>query len=270
MSNAATPGQEDTNTEKIEAVARILVEARIHREPLGPIPDDLIPSDAIEAQRIDDRVAEISGWDVLGWKIGCTSEHAQEMLGSPGPFAGRVYSVFANGVTLGNEISIEPKLEGEIAFRLSSDIASDHGPVGRAAVIAAIGEVMPAIEFVGGRFLQFVGAPLNCLIADAGANTLLVLGDPATGVDLESLDGAEGTMTVAGEVTGSGTGADVLGHPLNALQWLVDHLWDRGISLKAGQVVTTGTATQVSPLPVGATAVAAFSGLGSVSVTRAS
>lgn len=237
-------------------------------EPLGPLPEHLIPSDPIEAQAIDDRVAEATGWKVLGWKIGCTSEHAQQMLGAPGPFAGRVYSVFEDGVTLRNEIAVEPNLEGEIAFRLSSDIAPD-GSVDRANLASAIGEVMPAIEFVGGRFHDFVGTPLMCLVADAGANTHLVLGSPTAGFDLESLGAAEATMTVADAVTGSGVGADVLGHPLNALQWLVDHLRGRGITLQAGQVVTTGTATQVSQLPVGATAVASVEGLGSVSVTRA-
>ena len=256
-------------TERIEAVARILYEARIHREPLGPLPDELRPVSPEEAQAIEDRVAALSGWPVRGWKIGCTSEHAQQMLGSPGPFAGRVYSVFEDGATLsGYDLPNEPNLEGELAFRFGSDVSPSAEPIERSALIDAVSEVMPAIEFVGGRFHDFLGTPLNCLMADAGANTHLVLGQPTTDLDLETLGEAAGTMTVDGEVTGSGVGADVLGHPLNALAWLVDHLGGRGIGLEAGQVVTTGTATQVSGLPVGGTAVANFVGVGSVSVSR--
>ena len=258
--------------ERVETVAHILYEARVQREPLPPLPDNLVPTSAVEAELIDDRVAEIGGWPVLGWKIGCTSEHAQQLLGADGPFAGRVYSVLDDGAVLQPmDLVNEPNLEGELAFRISSTppVAPADGPVDRAVVREGIAEVMPAIEFVGGRFHTFIGSPLTSVIADAGANVHLALGAPVTNADLDGLDQVEATMTVAGEETGRGTGADVLGHPLNALAWLVEHLGRRGISLEPGQVVTTGTATQVSPLPTGATATASMVGIGSVSVTRA-
>ena len=260
------------DAERIETVAQILYEARMQREPLPPLPENLVPASAEEAERIDDRVAEIGGWPVLGWKIGCTSEHAQQLLGSDGPFAGRVYSVLEDGAVLTPmDLVNEPNLEGEFAFRIGSEppTASADGSVDRGAVEASIAAVMPAIEFVGGRFHTFIGSPLTSVIADAGANVHLVLGAPVTDVDLHALDRVGATMTVDGEETGRGTGADVLGHPLTALAWLVEHLGRRGIGLEAGQVVTTGTATQVSALPVGSTATASMNGIGSVSATRA-
>ncbi len=255
--------------DRIDELASILISAREDVRALEPLPDELIPADAAEANRVDDRVAELTAWPVLGWKIGCTSEHAQALLGSDGPFAGRVYSLFETGTELGSsELAVDPHLEGEFAFTMAHDLEPTGGPIDPADVLAAVGSVRPAIEMVGGRFADFFGTPLNLLIADAGANTLLVVGDGMDEVDPNELVATQATMSVDGQQTGAGSGADVLGGPFDALCWLADHLSGRGIGLHAGQVVTTGTATQVSPLPIGATAVAELSGVGSVSVSR--
>lgn len=259
----------NADSAKIEAFASILVAARKSGEALGPVPAELIPSDATEAQLIDDRVAELSGWPVLGWKIGCTSEHAQKLLGAKGPFAGRVYSILASGESLDTAaLGANPHLEGEFAFTLACDIAADRESRSRSELLAVIASVHPAIELVGGRFADFLGTPLNCLIADAGANSLLILGPAAADPDLEMLSHRSATMTVDGTVTGQGTGAHVMGDPIAALGWLLDHLGARGIALSEGQVVTTGTATQVSALPPGATAINTIDTIGSVSLTR--
>ena len=256
--------------ERVQRVADILIAARNNHTALEPFDEDIAPQTEDEANAVDDLVAEVSGWAPLGWKIGCTSEHAQQMLGAPGPFSGRVYSVFDSGTTLGPaELMNEPNLEGEFAFTLRSDLAAGGSGHSRDEVIAAIASVRPAIEIVGGRFIQFVGAPLFNLISDAGANTHLILGDPAPLGEADALAGFVATMMVDGEQTGGGVGADVLGSPIDALTWLANHLSDRGISLRAGEVVTTGTATQVSPFPPGATAVASIENIGTVTLHRA-
>jgi 2-keto-4-pentenoate hydratase len=46
---------------------------------------------------------------------------------------------------------------------------------------------------------------------------------------------------VAGREQGRGHGRDVLGHPLDALAWLANHLQSRGLQLQAGDIVTTGS-----------------------------
>jgi len=48
---------------------------------------------------------------------------------------------------------------------------------------------------------------------------------------------------------GRGTGRDVLGHPLEALAWLANHLAARGLPVKAGDIVTTGSLVK-SQFPV--------------------
>ena len=267
-STGSPTGSGSYDSDKIDGIASALIEARTSGIPIEEPPEERRPADVIEAQRIDDRVAEMSGWAVQGWKIGCTSAHAQEVLGSPGPIVGRVYSVLESGAELTeDQLMGEPSVEGEFAVVLGRDITPEDN-LDRAAVIGAVAEVRPAIELVGGRFTRFVGLALPTLIADASGNSHLVLGRAASGFDPERLVGAGGIMTVNGLVAGQGTGADVLGDPINALEWLVAHLKERGISLQAGQVITTGTLTQLASLSAGATAKAAFDGVGEVSVSR--
>ena len=81
------------------------------------------------------------------------------------------------------------------------------------------------------------------------------------------LAAAAATLSIDGEPTASGTGANVLGHPLNTLVWLANDLSGRGIGLDESAVVTTGSMTGMTPCRPGATAVGDFGLLGSVQVT---
>jgi 2-keto-4-pentenoate hydratase len=58
-----------------------------------------------------------------------------------------------------------------------------------------------------------------------------------------------------------------MGHPLNALTWLVNDRSERGVTLMAGQIITTGTCTGLIFAKAGDVAVADFGILGEVRVT---
>lgn len=260
---------DDAARARVARAAATLIAARNDRTPLEPFGPDTAPRSIAEACAVDDLVAATSGWAQRGWKVGCTSEHAQKLLGVDHPFSGRVYTLFESEATLGDDdLMTEPSLEGEFAFTIAADIEPRADAYDRDEVARRIADVRPAIEIVGGRFATFIGGAVLDIAADAGANTCLVLGPGVTVDDPTTLATATAEMTVDGERTGGGTGADVLGGPLEALTWLVNHLSERGITLQAGEVVTTGTATQVSPLPRGSTATVTLGGVGSATVSR--
>jgi 2-keto-4-pentenoate hydratase len=56
--------------------------------------------------------------------------------------------------------------------------------------------------------------------------------------DLESVLGRASKDGVA---IGEGHGRDILGHPFNSVAWLATQLASRGVRLKAGEVVMTGS-----------------------------
>jgi 2-keto-4-pentenoate hydratase len=57
-----------------------------------------------------------------------------------------------------------------------------------------------------------------------------------------------------------------MGHPANAVSWLVNKLADRDRGLKAGQVVMTGTLTPILPIEKGAGYAANFSSMGDIKI----
>ena len=76
-----------------------------------------------------------------------------------------------------------------------------------------------------------------------------------------------GRAVINGEEAGRGTGADVLGHPHNALAWLANHLAAEGKGLHAGQIVLTGSLVKTVWLDAGDKVVMELPGLGEVEVT---
>ena len=73
-----------------------------------------------------------------------------------------------------------------------------------------------------------------------------------------------GRALINGKEAGQGTGADVLGHPHNALAWLANHLVDEGKGLHAGQVVLTGSLVKTVWLDAGDSVTMELDGLGTV------
>jgi 2-keto-4-pentenoate hydratase len=102
------------------------------------------------------------------------------------------------------------------------------------------------------RYEDFATVGAAQLIADNACAHEFVLGPVAAG-DWRSVDLAAHTVSARTErPTGTdeheGTGANVLGDPRVALTWLANELSRIGETLRAGQVVTTGTC--VVPLPI--------------------
>jgi 2-keto-4-pentenoate hydratase len=66
---------------------------------------------------------------------------------------------------------------------------------------------------------------------------------------------------------GDGLGANVLGDPRIALTWLANELSRHGVTLKRGEVVTTGTCIKPLPIARGDHVAADFGVLGRVSLS---
>ena len=73
-------------------------------------------------------------------------------------------------------------------------------------------------------------------------------------------------LYVNGAFVVEGVGANALGDPLNVLEWTANHLSALGDAILAGEIITTGTCTGVTPVSAGDIAVADFGDLGRVEV----
>ncbi len=240
------------------------------------LPASLRPGSRAEGYAIQARLMAHSKKPLFGWKIAATSIAGQKHLKVDGPMVGRILAerLVPNGseVDLGsNRMRVA---EAEFAFRMGSDLPPRGADYAQPEVLAAIETLHPAIEVPDSRFADFtaVGAPQ--LIADNACAHLYMLGS-AVKSDWRQLDLA--AHKVIGSIAGrrgrhlrhDGTGANVLGGPLNAMTWIANELSRIGAGLKAGEIVTTGTCIVPLPLHEGDVALADFGSLGRVSLSFA-
>ena len=153
-----------------------------------------------------------------------------------------------------------------LRYRLTLFLPPRAQPYSVQEVLDAVATLHPAIEIPDSRFADFVSAGAPQIIADNACAHLFVLGAPAT-ADWRALDLVEEkpVITLRGQRY-IGHGKNVLGDPRVALAWLANELSGLGVTLKAGQVVTTGTCHPPLPIQSGDLFAADFGLLGKVSV----
>ncbi|HUI17022.1 MAG TPA: fumarylacetoacetate hydrolase family protein [Alphaproteobacteria bacterium] len=252
-----------------EEAARLLLAARERRTPLAAFPEACRPRSLAAGYEVQEALERLDGRPLAGWKIGGTSARIQQALGLDRPFPGRVFAptLYQSPARVARHEFIALALEPEFAFRMGRDLPPRAAPYARAEVAAAVASLHPACELVDTRLPEGFKSPAPCLVADNGCHAALV--EAAAVADWRRLDLARQKVTFSlnGKELAAGMGADVLGHPLEALTWLANDLSRRGFGLKAGQIVTTGTCCGFHPLKAGDEAVADYGALGRVAVT---
>jgi 2-keto-4-pentenoate hydratase len=258
----------------LRQAARIIARARTSLTPLQALPPELIPPSVADGYRIQSEVHRLLApalGPLAGYKIGCTSEVMQQYLAIPHPCAGGVpaSTVHRSGAVLKAAGYVRVGVECEIAVRLAKDLVAAGAPFTADSVADSIESYLPAIEIVDDRYRQWetLGAPT--LIADDFFAAGIVLGDPVARSAVPDLLQVQGRTLIDGDESGRGTGADVLGHPHNALAWLANHLASQGSALRAGEIVMTGSLVKTVWLQAGHEATMEFSSLGKVQVTFA-
>ena len=246
---------------------------------VASIPQDIRPRTRGEGYTVQGLLEARSAFPLFGWKIAATSAAGQAHINVDGPLAGRLLHERVidlsrrsrdaanadSGVELPFGVNHMRVAEAEFAFRMGRDLPPRVQPYSVDEVLAAAATLHPAIEVPDSRFDDFtiVGAPQ--LIADNACAHLFVLGPAATDA-WRSIDLVEHVVTgTAGNLTREGRGANVLGDPRVALAWLVNELSGLGMTLNAGEVVTTGTCLTPLPIQPGNSVTADFGVLGRVS-----
>jgi len=188
---------------------------------------------------------------VVGKKIGVTSAAVQQMLGVFQPDFGfltnaMAYDNAAKIPVAGN--LIQPRAEGEIAFKLKSDLFGTN--ITEEDVLAATECIMPCFEIVDSRIDQW-RIKIQDTIADNASCGVYVLGDselPAEGIDLSKL---EIQVYKNGSPLSHGFGSAVQGNPLTAVAWLANTLGAFDIPLLAGEIILSGSVVPLEPVVAG-------------------
>ncbi len=180
---------------------------------------------------------ERTGAQVAGHKIGLTTRRMQTMCGLDHPIAGSILStdVTKSPARLEKSSYIGLGLECEIAVRFGSLLGDAPS---RAEIAAALDGVATAFEIIEDRAADYAKLDMPSLVADNSWNAGVVLGPVVKPHDLANM---VGHLSIDGEPTDTGSSNDVLGHPLNAVEWLCAHLAARGRHIGTGEWVMTGS-----------------------------
>ena len=254
--------------DQIAAASQVLVQHWRDGSKLDALETRLRPQSRADGYAVQALLEKQTLGKLFGWKIAATSEAGQKHINVAGPLAGRIMNdtVIADGGTASMKGNAMRVGEPEFCFRMGRDLPPRPTPYAADEVLAAVDALHPAIEIPDSRFADFASAGEAQLIADNACAHLFVLG-PATSANWRAMDLVEERpqITLRGERY-IGHGKNVLGDPRVALAWLANELSGLGITLRAGEVVTTGTCHPPLPIQAGDQFAADFGALGKVSV----
>ena len=237
-------------------------ERRLHRPPSEEAPLSLAAAYEVQDALREALVAR--GERVTGWKSGFTTAAGQEAFGLSEPVSAFLLAgdTFTTGAELPAARFVKPAVEAEIAFVMRRELSGPGVTVPQA--LTAVEGAMPALELIDFRYS---GKPHGTdVIADGVYANAVVLGGaltPVAGLDL-ALEGL--VYEQNGLVAATNAAAEVMGNPLHSLAWLANHLGGRGLGLRAGDVVMSGSVSKLLTPKAGDTIRATFTRLGAVAV----
>ena len=205
---------------------------------------------------------------VVGYKVACTNAIAQRALQIDTPLHGQLLgpTCFPSPATLVASEFTTRVIEAEFGVRMGRDVQPAAGPHTAETIAPYVAAVLPAIEVVDHRFVDWSVGALS-VAADNAIHGCWVYGAEFAG-DWRALDLASHRVGVSidGREVSTGSGSAVLGHPLNVVAWLAEELAQFGGQLRAGDWITTGVCTDVFSAEAGSTVVADFGGIGQVTI----
>lgn len=226
------------------------------RQPAANPPAELSDADGACTRSKFTQALEGRGRTVVGYKAGLTNPAVQKRFRTDKPVWGKLYAgmLLGDGKPVPAAFGARPLFEADLLVRVKDPA------INRARtpweVLQAIDAVAPFIELpdlmvqappqlngpgvaainVGAR-LGVVGALLS--IPGMRGERYALLNQLQT-MDVVVTDGS-------GAELARGKGADILGHPLNAVVWLAQALADSGLALQPGDWVSLGSFSPLMP-----------------------
>ncbi len=256
--------------------AHQLLDARAQVRLMPPLssnaPLSIADSYDIVKSLIDIRTAQ--GEAMVGRKVGFTNRKIWSKYGVSEPIRHPIWTpMFDQTVRFTEDNRGIQSLHGALQPRIGPELVVKLGTT--PSPDATIEELAECIEWMAHAFeiviCPFPGWKFEMAdsIAAFGLHGSLILGEPkmlsaASRRNLgQVLANASLSLSCGDELRSAGFGSDVLGSPLHALWHLHQLLREQSqfAPLQAGEIITTGTWTDVCPIKPGETWTSAFSGV---------
>ena len=223
------------------AAASLLAAAWKRGEQIIELPEAIRPMSLSEGYDVQDALLEDLGEEPAGWKLGIASRNGMRQAKLDRPVAGRVLQAYcvSPGATVVMNNDAPVTVEFEVAFTLSKDVGPGAMPTKLEDIIAS---TLVTFELLQSRFVDFRAAGLPSFAADNGGFRALIIGDPIDPRDLGALV-ESASVEVEGQQRAKGRSGDDLIDPYESLSGLLRHAQERGVTLRKGEIVSTGSFT---------------------------
>ena len=197
---------------------------------------DLAAAYRIQHELIAHRIAR--GERLVGCKLGFTSKAKMAQMGVSEIIVGQLTDAMQIDDAASVELSrfIHPRIEPEIAFRLGRAVNGND-------IADCVDAVAPALEIIDSRYRDFRFS-LPDVIADNTSASAFVVGEWQPMRDVADLPVR---LLVDGMEVEAGSTAAILGHPMYALEQLVELAAKHGMALRANDIILAGAATAAVP-----------------------
>lgn len=258
---------------KIEHIARKIFTAQQNRDTFKPLRGDDDPGSLESAYDIQDALYRLmqnegESGPFGGHKIALTSPDIQKMCGVDQPAYGRIFSAKIHHTSHTAKISdfVRIGVEFEVAFEMGEDVPLDQPLYDQDTIAPYVKSAMPALELIDDRDADYSNLDAKSILTDKCWCGGIVLGKPIEDWQKIDLGNLESTVTWNGKDNDHGNTGNALGHPLNGLAWIANHLAKRGGALKAGDMIMTGSALKTQFPKAGDICTYTIIGLGEVTV----
>ncbi len=224
------------------ATAEVLIQAWRSGELLSMLPADVRPETLQQGYEAQDKLFRASGGTRSGWKLGVGSPAAMRSGNLSSPLVGQLDKArcHANGVKLELPAPTPVTIECEIAFVIDRDLPPLPGRTIRAEDIRA---TCVTFEVVRSRFINRKTVGWPSFAADNVGFEALVVGQQAcAGLDEDVLRQLAETTVVHldGVARARGLSGELATDPRGSLAALYAHAAERGETIRAGDIVSTG------------------------------
>jgi 2-oxo-3-hexenedioate decarboxylase len=247
----------------LQLIVDRLIDAYDNATTLEPVTATMPGFDSAAAYEVLDGIAarrRANGWTQVGRKIGFTNRTIWELFGVDRPMWAHMWSTTVthaarDTVVVGLDRFVQPRIEPEVVFKLRERPPPTGTP---SEILRSVEWMAPGFEIVHCHFPDWKFTVADAT-ADFGVHGALVVGAPllidddnrdAIAVELSTF---ELTLSRDGVEVDRGLGANVLDGPAHALAHLIQVLAEQPEHppLDAGEIVTTGTITNMWPITSG-------------------
>lgn len=230
-----------TKNDTEKKVANDLYQALVKKQPLKAADYEKEVADFDTAYRVQHAFTDLKNEAVGGYKVSLTSKETQKMFDSDSPFYGAETSSawLKNHTSLQLSDLMDPLLEVEMVFTAKETLlATDSLNELLNKVTVSAGVELPDSRFKD----WFPSLSKYLVVADGAVGGRVVYTEPTNDkVSVDDLATVTCTLTLNGKELGTGKSSEVLGNPLNSLQWLVKKLSEQGVAYPKGTKVSSGT-----------------------------